>query len=333
MELIPKTVHAPDLAPAWVNGGPVNLRAQRGKVVLIDFWDYTCVNCLRTLPYLKEWQRRYESMGLVIIGVHAPEFYFARTFEHVAKAVEELGITYPVTLDNDYRIWQSYANKCWPAKYLIDKDGYIRYYQLGEGGYVAFEEALQELLRDANPLLRFPPPMEPVRETDRDGALGRCRIATPELYLGARRARLANPGELEANQLLEFTAGPTLEPGAPELVGWWGIGEECAEAACSRGATSSVRLRFAAAEVNLVAMPPPEGHGTLLLTWNGSPLPPTLRGPDVRETPTGETVADVTAPRMIRLFASPTFMEGLLEISTTHAGLQLFAFTFGTVCE
>lgn len=333
MELIPKTVHAPELAAPWINGSPVSLRAQRGKVVLIDFWDYTCVNCLRTIPYLQEWQRRYESMGLVIIGVHAPEFYFARTFEHVERAVKELGITYPVTLDNNYQIWQAYANKCWPAKYLIDKDGYIRYYQLGEGGYVAFEEALQELLRQSDPLLRFPAPMEPLRETDRDGAIARCRIPTQEIYFGARRGRIANPGVVEAKQLLEFSYAPELEVAIPELRGWWGVGEECLESACSRGASSAVRLRFQSAEVNLVAMPPPEGRGRLWVTRDGQPLAEGDRGADIQVDAQGRTSVFIDRPRMYRLFRNDKYTEALLEFGTEEGGMQIFALTFGTVCD
>src|SRR3990172_4311841 len=150
----------------WLQGGPLRLTDLRGRPVLIDFWDYTCLNCLRTLPYLKEWHRRYGSLGLTIVGVHAPEFSFAHNGEHVRRAVAERGLAYPIALDNDYAIWQAYANRYWPAKYLIDQEGYLRYYHFGEGAYGETEGAIQTLLREAMPEILLPGLMAPVRDTD-----------------------------------------------------------------------------------------------------------------------------------------------------------------------
>jgi thiol-disulfide isomerase/thioredoxin len=129
-------VRAPHLAPGtWLNAGPLDLKALRGRVVLVDFWDYTCINCLRTLPYLVEWHRRYREKGLTMIGVHAPEFSFARSADFVRQAIHDYGITYPVVLDNEHRTWYAFANRYWPAKYLIDHKGYLRYKRFGEGHY------------------------------------------------------------------------------------------------------------------------------------------------------------------------------------------------------
>src|ERR1700757_1600536 len=141
MPQISETVFAPELEGGnWIQHGPVSLKELRDKAaVLIDFWDYTCVNCIRTLPYVKEWDRRYRDKGLVTIGVHAPEFFFARSQANVEEAAARFGISYSIALDNDYRIWQSYANRYWPAEYLIDKDGYIRYFHAGEGDYAQTE--------------------------------------------------------------------------------------------------------------------------------------------------------------------------------------------------
>src|SRR6185295_16828820 len=137
-------VHAPEFPAnaAWLQGGPLTVASLHGRPVLIDFWDYTCVNCIRTLPYVKEWHQRYSSLGLTVVGVHAPEFSFAREAGNVQRAVREHGIEYPVVLDNEYGIWQAYANRYWPAKYLIDGKGYIRGYHHGEGAYREIEEAL-----------------------------------------------------------------------------------------------------------------------------------------------------------------------------------------------
>jgi len=143
-------IHAPELTGGyWVNSEPQPMAQLRGRVVLIDFWDYTCVNCIRTLPYVTEWYRRYSPRGLSVIGVHAPEFAFAKELDGVQKAIEEFGIAYPVVMDNGYAIWQAYANRYWPAKFLIDREGYLRYYHFGEGAYDETEQAIQTIRAQA----------------------------------------------------------------------------------------------------------------------------------------------------------------------------------------
>src|SRR5438105_2429319 len=148
MPQIAETIYAPELEGGqWIHGGPVSLRELRGKAVaLVDFWDYTCVNCIRTLPYIVEWHRRYAQHGLVIVGVHAPEFSFAREGDNVRKAIEQFQLEYPIVLDNEYKIWRAFSNRYWPAKYLIDSNGRIRYYHFGEGGYGETEGQIQQVL-------------------------------------------------------------------------------------------------------------------------------------------------------------------------------------------
>src|SRR3990172_3182304 len=156
-------IHAPELTGGyWVNSEPLSMQALRGKVVLIDFWDYPCVNCIRTLPYVAEWHRRYSFHGLLVIGVHAPEFSFAKELDGVKRAIETFGIEYPVVMDNGFAIWQAYANRYWPAKYLVDAEGYIRYLHFGEGGYQETERAIQTLIRELQPDLELPEPLKPV---------------------------------------------------------------------------------------------------------------------------------------------------------------------------
>ena len=133
----------------WINTEPFNLDELRGKVVLIDFWTYTCVNCIRTLPFLKEWHDKYAERGLVIVGVHSPEFEFEKVTENVEAAVVDYDLKYPVVQDNDFQTWRAYSNRAWPAKYLVDKDGVIRYSHIGEGAYQATEEKIRELLVEA----------------------------------------------------------------------------------------------------------------------------------------------------------------------------------------
>ncbi|MGE5138048.1 MAG: redoxin domain-containing protein, partial [Rudaea sp.] len=156
----------PEFEPGnWLNSPPLRMRDLRGKAVLVDFWDFTCINCLRTLPYLVEWYRRYHDKGLVIVGVHAPKFSFAQNPELVAEAAWANRLDYPILLDNEFKTWQAFANRYWPAKYLIDGDGYIRYQTYGEGHYAETERAIQTVLSELG-ADHFPPPMEPIREMD-----------------------------------------------------------------------------------------------------------------------------------------------------------------------
>jgi len=148
---LPVEGEAPSLdgAVAWLNSAPLDMAALRGKVVLVDFWTYSCINCIRTTPYVRAWAGKYKDQGLVVVGVHAPEFAFEKNIDNVRKAVADAAITYPVAIDNDYRIWRAFANSYWPAHYLIDADGRIRYHHFGEGNYAGTEQAIQDLLREA----------------------------------------------------------------------------------------------------------------------------------------------------------------------------------------
>ena len=141
---------APDFAgiERWINSEPLKIEGLKGKVVLVDFWTYTCINCIRTLPYLKEWDKKYKDRGLVIVGVHTPEFEFEKKYENVVNAVNEYQIKYPVAQDNDYATWRAYQNRYWPHKFLIDMDGYIRYDHIGEGAYEETEKMIQQLLNE-----------------------------------------------------------------------------------------------------------------------------------------------------------------------------------------
>jgi len=217
-------IHAPEIGLAWYNTAPLAMRELSGRVVLVDFWDYTCSNCLHMLPYVKEWHRRYRDKGLTVIGVHSPEFSFARTAERVEQAIREQGLQYPVVLDNEFQIWQSFANRCWPTKYLIDNDGYVRYYHLGEGGYAETEVAIQTLLHEIDPALALPPAVAPLRNMDQPGE--RCYPVTPELYLGAARGRLGNKGGYAENEVKDYPAGVDGQPDLAYLEGPWFASKE-----------------------------------------------------------------------------------------------------------
>jgi thiol-disulfide isomerase/thioredoxin len=305
----------------------VSLRSLRGQVVLVDFWDYTCVNCIRTLPYLREWHSRYKNKGLTIVGVHAPEFYFGSVSELVQLAMRDFGIEYPVLLDNEYQVWQAFANRYWPSKYLIDTEGYMRYFHPGEGGYGETETAVQMLLRERDPRVELPSVMSPLRAMDVPGAMMACQRPTPELYLGAKRGRIANPEGMVEGESQHYRFGANLpEDTLVELEGEWLIRPESAQA---RSADAKMRFSFAAAEVNLVLAATAECPvARLEIEQDGLPLPLEARGDDVRVDSLGRTYVEVTRPRMYSLIRREYFVTGLLKLSTQSLGLDFFALTF-----
>lgn len=319
-------VRAPEFPPnvTWLQGGPLRLADLRGKPVLIDFWDYTCLNCLRTLPYVKEWHRRYASFGLTVVGVHAPEFSFAREGGNVLRAVREQDVQYPVVLDNDYAVWQAYANRYWPAKYLVDGNGYLRYYHFGEGGYGETEQAIQFLLRESFPEILLPGVMEPVREEDRPGAA--CYRVTPELYLGYQRGAVANAA-VQPDKAATYRDPGKHTDGFAYLDGDWLLaGEYLARPAGAQG-ESRLTLPYMAKDVNLVIHPPTYGGAaTISVLQDGRPLAAEDAGADVAAG--SASVVTVDAPRMYRLVANREIDRHELTLVTTSDGTALYAFTF-----
>ena len=320
MPQLSETVFAPELdGGQWIQDGPISLKALRGKaVVLIDFWDYTCVNCIRTLPYVAAWHKRYAQSGLVIVGVHAPEFSFAREGSHVADAAARFGLEYPIVLDNEYAIWRAYSNKFWPAKYLVDPKGRIRYYHFGEGAYGETEVAIQGLLRELNPNVSLPPPMDPVRDTDSPGAV--CYRVTPELYLGYARGNFGNPAGVVRDRAHDYRdIGPHVE-GMSYLAGRWRVESESAR---SEAPGASISLRYTAKDVNLVMAPPDGASLRAEVTLEGAQRP----GEDVKfEGDRGVVIVD--RPRMYNLVANDSVVSGAVTIRAEAAGLTAYAFTF-----
>jgi thiol-disulfide isomerase/thioredoxin len=320
MAQVKETIFAPELTGGtWIQHGPVNIRELRDKaVVLIDFWDYTCVNCIRTLPYVSGWHRRYHKDGLMVVGVHAPEFTFAREKSHVADAVREFALEYPIVLDNGYEIWRAYSNRFWPAKYLADAKGRLRYYHFGEGGYQETELAIQTLLRELHPSLDLPPPMEPVRDSDRMGAV--CYRVTPELYLGHARGQFGNPEGVQADRPHDYRDPGRHMEGLVYLSGRWQIEQESARA---QEPGAAIDLRYTAADVNLVMAPPPGSVVRAELVLSDAQRP----GDDVKHD-NGRAYVTVERPRMYNLVANEMVSSGALTLRAESPGLSAFAFTF-----
>ena len=328
MTSITVPVRAPEFPNdvTWLQGGPLTMHDLRGRPVLVDFWDYTCINCLRTIPYLKEWYRRYSAQGLMIIGVHSPEFAFARERGYVGRAVEDLGIEYPVVLDNSYAIWDAYANRYWPAKYLVDKDGYVRAYHFGEGAYAEVEGQLQTLIKEASPEADLPEVMPALRGEDEPGAV--CYRGTPELYLGYGRGRIGN-SDVWPDKPARYTEELTERDGYAYLAGEWLLGKESLSRPEGAGSSSALYLRYSAKEVNLVVYPPRQPPGKIELSQDGHPLHEEDAGDDMRFED-GRSLVLIEEPRMYMLVNNREFGTHDLSLSTPSDGIGLYAFTFVT---
>jgi thiol-disulfide isomerase/thioredoxin len=360
---VPAPLRAPELGPgAWVQGPPVSLAAARGRPALVEFWEATCVNCLRTLPYLAGWHRRYATRGLTIVGVHTPEFEVTRDAEVVAAAVAAEGIPYPVLLDADETTWDRFANKVWPARYLIDGRGYIRFEHFGEGAYGDTERWIQRLLGEAGDPGPFPEPMAPLRPEDRPGAF--CARPTAELHLGWHRGRMAGPVAYRPGEVVAHPRGnapAALEDGTFVARGRWRHEAEYLEAA---EAGAELELAFTAAGANLVVAPPageegaveveliedapteaegrsrPGGSGAGGRATDGRrdpgttrriPVPPDLASPDlVEEGANGHLATRVRwhRPRMLALLAADDFAPRRLVVRFLVPGARAYAFSF-----
>jgi cytochrome c biogenesis protein CcdA/thiol-disulfide isomerase/thioredoxin len=292
-------------------GRPLSLRGLRGRVVLVDFWTYSCVNCLRTLPYLEAWDRRYRAAGLTIVGVHTPEFPFEKDAGNVAAAIAREGIRYPVVQDNEMATWNAYGNEYWPAEYFVDARGRVRFAHVGEGGYGRKEQVIRALLAEAG---------RPVGRgmSGAHGIAADASVTTPESYLGAARAeRFVNGTIMPGPQ--DFGSPPAPPDDHLAYAGAWRIGEDSATALGTRAALS---LRFGARRVYLVLGSPGRVRRVRVLL-DGRPLPRALAGPDARDG----TVA-VGMQRLYALVRLPRAGRHLLRLSF-DPGVAGYAFTFG----
>ncbi len=294
---------APDFTKItkWINtpgSRPLTLRALRGKVVLVDFWTYSCVNCIRTLPYLKAWYARYHPDGLVIVGVHTPEFAFEHVVSNVQRAVREHGIRYPVAVDDRYGTWDAWANQYWPADYLIDRNGDVRDAHFGEGDYTQTQDAIRKLLgeKGAGPMAQAKGAIAPSTQ-----------VETPETYLGTYRAQ-SYTQQLHANADFDYGVPPTEPTNAVGLSGHWRVGSHQIVA----GAGAKLVFEYVAPRIYVVAAPPTGGPVTLGVSVDGSP----------------KASVWVSDDDLYQLAHMPTAGPHKLVLSVP-AGTSLYSFTFG----
>ncbi|HLK61673.1 MAG TPA: redoxin family protein [Chthonomonadaceae bacterium] len=343
-QALPQELHSdqwPQPAPAligvpsdWLNTDGQPLQIKKGVVYLIDFWEYTCVNCLRTLPYLQEWNKRYAKDGLVIVGIHTPEFAFAKDPKNVAAAVKRLGITWPVLIDSEYRNWNAYHNDFWPRKYFINARGLIVADHAGEGDYDRSEALIQQLLKQAHPSLTFPKIMAPVRDADKPGAV--CYRQTPEMYVGERGAQLGQQGNIasyEPGQMEIFDDPGAHEDGKIYAQGAWRMEPQSLRHGRPTAAlTDYIALRYHALECNAVIKPEGNAPFRVYLTQDGKPIARQDKGADILYDEKGYSYILVDTPRMYRLAANTRFGSHELKLASLSPDFGLYSFTF-TSCE
>jgi cytochrome c biogenesis protein CcdA/thiol-disulfide isomerase/thioredoxin len=315
----------PDLsgATAWINSSPLTPAGLRGKVVLVDFWTYSCINCLRTLPYIKAWNEKYRDSGLVIIGVHTPEFPFEKDEANVRKAVHDLGITYPVAMDNDYNIWRGFNNEYWPAHYFIDATGHIRYHHFGEGGYDESEQWIRSLLEEANhkPL---PGAATNVAATGTEAASDSNEVQSPETYVGYARAQsFASPGGLHHDNAQLYRAPAEFQLNQWAFAGRW---KDEGQIATALTPSSSIFFRFHARDLHLVLGPSNAGTPVRFRVTLDGKAPGADHGVDTD----ADGYGTVTEDRLYQLIRQQgAVQDRIFRIEFLTPGVQAYSFTFG----
>jgi len=324
-EIQPQTVRAHELfGDFWFNSEPMLVSAMRGRVILVEFWDYTCINCLHALPYIKEWSKKYEEYGLVVIGVHIPKFPFGKNPEVVQKAIERYGITYPVVTDNDGTIAARYGNRSWPTVHLIDKHGFIRYQNSGEGNYTTTERVLQTLLYDAGAEDDLPLLMEPLREEDRAGAI--CYRPTPELFAGYLKGSIGNVEGFSPESVVEYGDPEFYVEDRIYAVGNW-LNDR--NSLCHReDEPGSIILNYHALEVNAVVKPEGERDSDVTVSHDDQYLTEENKGDDIQIDGEGRSFVVISEPRMYNLVKNPRYGEHVLKLTMQSEGFALYSFTF-----
>jgi thiol-disulfide isomerase/thioredoxin len=305
-----------DGANNWLNSEPLTADDLHGHVVAVDFWTFTCVNWLRTAPYIRAWAEKYKERGLVTIGVHTPEFDVEHEFENVRRMVARLHLDYPVAIDNDYAIWNAFANRAWPALYLADSEGALRFHHFGEGRYEESERTIQDLLGVEDGLVS-------VEGLGVEAPADWDNVESPETYVGfAQAERFASPGGLARGERRVYATPEMLRLNQWALEGEWTVR---AQPAALNEAGGRLSYRFHARDVNLAMGPPPAASVSFSVLLDGEP-PETARGEDIDKHGNG-TLAE---PRLYQLIRQHGRIEDrTFEITFLEPGAQVYVFTFG----
>ncbi|KAF6247593.1 thiol-disulfide isomerase [Nitrosopumilus sp. b3] len=314
---------APDLVGIsyYLNTSPGELKEQiKDKVVLYDIWTYSCINCVRTLPYITAWDDKYEEQGLLIIGVHSPEFEFEKDLDNVKMAVDKHGIDYPVVMDNEMETWKAFENRYWPRKYIADHEGYIRYDHIGEGGYQETEKIIQQLLQERASSLGIEVSEE--KSLVEIEEFEHTTFRTPELYFGyyfaQNRNQLGSSEGFQPEKIVKYS-----EPGKIDLHKFYPIGEweNLEDSMKLESENGSIKLLYNAKEVNIVT----ENYAELEIFLDDEPLPNEYAGKEINE----DNILRVSEAGLYNVISSENSASHILEIKVKGKGFQIFTFTFG----
>ncbi|QLH06709.1 redoxin family protein [Nitrosopumilus ureiphilus] len=314
---------APDLVGIayYLNTTPEELKKQiKDKVVLYDIWTYSCINCIRTLPYITAWDDKYGDQGLLVVGIHSPEFEFEKNPENVKMAIDKHGIEYPVVMDNDMKTWKAFENRYWPRKYIADHEGYIRYDHIGEGGYQETEKIIQQLLEERASSLGI--------QMSSDASLVEIEefehtmFRTPELYFGHQfaqnRNQLGSDEGFQPGKIVTYSEPNKIDLHKFYLIGNWKNYDDSMELVSEKG---SIKLSYNAKEVNIVT----ENNAELEIFLDGEPLPSEYAGKDI----TSKNILTVSEAGLYNIINSETSASHTIEIKVEGKGFQIFTFTFG----
>ena len=312
-----------DSATAWLNSEPLTAASLRGKVVLVDVWTFTCINWLRTLPYVRAWAEKYKDQGLVVIGVHAPEFQVERDLDNVRRAARDLRVDYPIAVDNDFAIWRAFNNNYWPALYLVDAQGRVRHHQFGEGEYAQSERMIQQLLAEAG-AGGISQELVSVAGRGVEAAADWDSLRSPENYVGYDRTEnFASPGGAAPDQRRVYTAPARLSLNHWALAGDWTMGRQ---ALVLNEANGRIAYRFHARDLHLVMGPAAGGAPVRFRVLVDGQPPGAAHGEDVDD----QGIGTVTEPRLYQLIRQPQpIMDRQFEIEFLDPGVEALAFTFG----
>ena len=323
-EPLPVEGQIPSLAGAtqWLNSPPLTAPSLRGKVVLVDFWTYSCINCIRSLPYVRAWADKYKDHGLVVIGVHAPEFAFEKEPQNVIKAVKDLGVNYPVALDNDYAIWKGFSNEYWPAHYFIDTQGQIRHHHFGEGEYEQSEDVIRQLLTDAGQKNLPGGYVQPGAQGAEAAGSGDAQ-RSPETYVGYARAANFAGGQVAHDEAWNYHAPTTLMANQWAFDGRWTVRDENAQLDKTNG---RIVYRFRGRDLHLVLGPASDGKPVRFRVLIDGKAPGSDHGMDTD----ADGIGTITAQRLYQLVRQANGSgERTFEITFLDPGVQAYAFTFG----
>ncbi|CAB3758685.1 cytochrome c biogenesis protein DipZ [Paraburkholderia solisilvae] len=317
------TLPSLDGAVQWLNSPPLTTAQLRGKVVLVDFWTYSCINCLRTLPYVKAWADKYKDAGLVVIGVHTPEFAFEKDVGNVSRAVKDLKVNFPVAIDDNYKIWRAFGNEYWPADYFVDAQGRIRAHHFGEGDYAGSEQTIRQLLTEAG-AHNLPGGLVKDDGTGAEAAPEMADIQSPETYVGYNRAtNFASPGDPVLDKPHRYTLGNGLGLNDWALDGTWTLGAEHTDLDQPGGA---IAFRFHARDLHLVLGPSANGQPVRFQVMIDGKTPGANHGSDTDANGNGT----VTSQRLYQLVRqSGAITDHTFEIRFLDPGVRAYAFTFG----